>query len=266
MDKNQLLEKVKSGSLKDRTGEIYSTKEGYKITIIEYISAMNCIILFNDTNNTILKNIQYSHIKEGAVRNPFHPSVCGVGYLGIGVFTKHNNSKANKLYKTWSGMIKRCYSKNTQEKQPSYKDVTVCKEWHNFQNFAQWYEENYNTKTMQGWHLDKDIICPDCKIYSPETCCFVPSEINSLFVKNNINRGCLPIGVSFHKKIKKYSVNINKKSSRVHLGYYVSIKEAFQAYKEVKENYIKEVANKWKELISDKVYEVMYNYQVKITD
>lgn len=263
MDKTQLLEKVKTGtSFKDRTGEKHLTKEGYEVIIIKYFHARSCIICFNDKNKTVLNNVQYSHVKEGSVRNPFHPSVCGIGYLGEGTFKKHINGKANKLYKTWSGMIRRCYDKNTQENQPAYIGCFVSEEWHNFQVFAQWFEENY----IEGFHLDKDILFKGNKIYSPKTCCFVPDEINTLFVKNNKKRGSLPIGVSFHNRIKKYSACINKKCDKVHIGYFNYIEEAFEAYKKVKEKYIKDVSDKWRGKITEQVYNAMYNYQVEITD
>jgi hypothetical protein len=33
-----------------------------------------------------------------------------------------------------------------------------------------------------------------------------------------------------------------------------------------KESYIKEIADKWKYKIADKVYQALYNYKVEITD
>ena len=114
---------------------------------------------------------------------------------------------------------------------------------------------------MEGWHLDKDIICKECKIYSPETCAFVPADVNSLFIKNDIKRGIYPISVR-KTKSQRFTSRLNGK----HLGTFDTPEEAFQAYKTAKEEYIKEVANKWKDLISDQVYQAMYNYQVEITD
>ena len=68
----------------------------------------------------------------------------------------------------------------------SYKGVEVCEEWYNFQNFAEWCETQkfLNAKDVKGksYQLDKDILVKGNKIYSPDTCCFVPPEINSLFI------------------------------------------------------------------------------------
>ena len=50
------------------------------------------------------------------------------------------------------------------------------------------------------------------------------------------------------------------------MGTFDTSEEAFQAYKVAKEQYIKEVADKWREQIEPRVYKAMYKYQVEITD
>ena len=50
------------------------------------------------------------------------------------------------------------------------------------------------------------------------------------------------------------------------LGGFDTPEEAFLAYKQAKEAYIKEVANKWKGQIDPKVYEALMNWNVEITD
>jgi hypothetical protein len=242
---------------KSKLGEKHITNEGYKIEIVEYFGSLNCSIQFEDGH--IIKNRQYNDVKKGEIKNPYHPSVCGMGFRGEGSCPIKVNGKMTKLYNMWRAMLVRCYDKTYHETKPTYKDTNVCEEWHNFQNFAKWYEKNFNTETMQDWHLDKDIIYPNCKIYSPETCCFVPCEINSLFTKNDCKRNNY-IGV--YKSGDKFMSQLRKK----YLGTFDTPEEAFQAYKTAKEVRIKEVADKWKGLISDKVYQAMYNYQVEITD
>lgn len=63
---------------------------------------------------------------------------------------------------------------------------------------------------MVGWALDKDILVKGNKIYSPETCCFVPQEINNLFTKRKSCRGTLPIGVKYIKENKKFSASFSR--------------------------------------------------------
>ena len=53
------------------------------------------------------------------------------------------------------------------------------------------------------------------------------------------------------------------------MGAYNTELEAFKAYKQTKqtkENYLKELANKWKDKIDIRAYNALMNYQVEITD
>lgn len=250
-------------AFKNRVGEKYFTNEGYEIEIIEYMSSENCTIKFND--QLYIRNILYDSIKRGSVKNPYHPSVYGIGYLGEGKYKSKIDGVTTKFYSVWFGVIQRGYCKNFKNRNTSYKECNVNKSWHNFQVFAEWYEKNYKPY-MEKWHLDKDILVKSNKIYSPETCCFVPQEINKLFTKSEKTRGDCPIGVKYSKRREKYlsSISINKRV--IHLGAFGTPQEAFLAYKTAKEAYIKEVANEWKDKISEKVYQALINYQVEITD
>ena len=243
----------------NRIGEKHITNEGFQIEIIEYFGKENCTIQFEDKH--IVENVRYINIKKGGVKNPYNKSVCGVGFFGQGKYKATVQYKKTEQYNRWCNMLERCYDKKFQEKYPTYKDCSVDKEWHNFQNFAEWYDENY----IEGWHLDKDILLKGNKIYSLETCAFVPSEINSLFIKSNSSRGDYPIGVYKHK-CGKYVAQMYQNNKPVHLGYYPTIKEAFEAYKTAKELWIKEVADKWRGQITEQVYQTLINCQVEITD
>ena len=195
------------------------------------------------------------------VSNPYHKSVFGVGYFGIG---KYNSKIHLKIYKTWASMLQRCYDLKYQEKYLTYIGCSVDEKWHNFQNFAEWIEENYETNLIKSWCLDKDILVKGNKIYSPKTCCFVPNEVNVLFCKANIIRGKYPIGVT--KVGNKYRTIVHINGKQVHLGYFDTPEEAFLTYKIAKERQIKEVAEKYKEQITEPTYQVLINYQVEITD
>lgn len=246
--------KKRAFNFKDRQGEKFITNEGYSVEIIEYFGSHNCTIKFQ--NGFIVKNIQYAKLIIGNIRYPYHPTIHGVGYLGVG---KYQSTYIG--YDVWSKMLARCYSKNYMEKKPTYIGCSVDERWYNFQVFAQWFEQRYK----KGFQLDKDILIKGNKIYSPETCCCVPSRINSLFVKNDANRGELPIGSSLTRQgTFKVGINIDKKS--VYLGTYNTPEEAFRAYKVAKESRIKEVAEEYKEQIDQKVYEAMINWKVEITD
>lgn len=164
-------------------------------------------------------------------------------------------------------MLVRCYDSKFQKSKSSYKDCTVCDEWLNFQNFAKWHDENYYEIDNERMDLDKDILIRNNKIYSPRACCFVPVRINCLLVKNNKNRGEYPIGVYYdtHNKVIVSSCHIGNNHSKF-LGTFKTVEEAFQVYKNFKESFIKEVAEKYKNKIPDKLYQALIKYEVKFDD
>ncbi len=66
-------------------------------------------------------------------------------------------------------MLQRCYSESYLNKRPSYRGCSVCEEWKTFSNFMAWMKN----KNMENLELEKDILVPGNKLYSPETCVFV---------------------------------------------------------------------------------------------
>lgn len=240
---------------KSRVGEIHVDNRECVFEIIFYENASNCTIKYND--GTILKNKSYQQIEAGSVLNPNNPSFFNRGYIGEG---SYNSKKHRNSYNIWRKMFDRCYSSRIHKITSSYKDCEVVEEWYNFQNFAKWFEENY----IEGYHLDKDILVKGNKIYSPKTCCFVPNEINALIKTSKPNKDLLPKAIRKHGN--KYQSRVSIKGVKKNLGLFSTPEEAFQKYKEAKENYIKQIANEWKDKIPKKVYEALYNHKVEITD
>ena len=247
-------------------GTTIISKQGYEVRLNKYNDASNCELEFLNVKFPYKVNIEIRSFKNKTVRYPYHPSKYGVGYIGIGKFIGGSYSKENIIYDYWDGILRRCYSERIKKLRNSYSDCLVDECWHNLQNFGEWFEKNYNPKYMKSWCLDKDILVKGNRIYSPETCCFVPNEINVIFTNGYIRRGEYPKGVSYKPKINKYIAQYQKDGVVTHIGTFKTVDEAFQAYKEAKEKYIKEKADKWKDQIDPKVYEAMYNYQVEITD
>ena len=192
------------------------------------------------------------------MKDLYKKTVYGVGFIGEGEYKITVNNQRTKMSNAWKNMLQRCYK--GLETHPSYDKVLVDDRWHNFQNFGKWFEENY----VEGWHLDKDILAKGNKIYSPETCCFVPPEINYLFIKCNKSRGEYPIGISLVHN--RFQVTLRKNGKTHNLGRFNTIEEAFQVYKFAKETHIKEVADIWKPVIIEVIYNAMYNWVVEITD
>lgn len=258
----------------DRLGEINYNNFGSKMEIIKYRNAKDVDIYFEEYDWTFKHN-RYSHFKEGSVICPYEKRFKGIGFLGEGKYTFRTNNKETKCYRDWMKMLDRGYGEKWSKKHSTYEKVEVCEEWHCFQNFAKWWEENYYEIEGERVELDKDILIKGNKIYSPNTCMFVPQRINILFVKSDKSRGKYPIGVYLHTKgnykclIAQCSIiNSEGNKERKYLGNFPLDKpfQAFTTYKNFKENYIKQVADEYKELIPQKLYGAMYNYEVEIND
>lgn len=255
----------------DRTGETRYNNQGCLMRIIEYNNANDIVVEFQDDYKAAVHTL-YKNFKLGNVKNPYYVSVCGVGMIGE-KYPAKINGKHTKEYKAWQSMLSRCFDKKYKTKEPSYKDVTCCKEWLLYEKFYEWLHEQENFDKWlnnNGWAIDKDILIKDNEFYSSDTCCLVPQNINSLFTNRVNYRGNLPIGVSVNKNTGKYVAEccnpfINRKK---HIGSYSTKENAFQAYKQYKEKIIKQVAEieYSKENITKQCYEAMLNYKVEITD
>ena len=182
------------------------------------------------------------------------------------VFGKGINDMNSRVssYVTWHSMIRRCYSEVYQKSKPTYKKVTVDPDWHYLSSFHSWFVEN----NIEGWQLDKDLLSNFGNHYSSSNCCFLPNEINCALKFNN-GKNDLPPGVSYnndiHKKkyVAQYSRNDeqgNRKS--IHLIYSGDIEECFAAYKQAKEMYIKELAEKYKDILIPSAYSALMSLEV----
>lgn len=233
---------------------IFKTTDGLLMKVVEYKNTAEVKVLF-ENGLEVWSSMQ--KIRNGSVYNYTYPSLYGVGYLGISRSNLKQGVFYKKCYSVWFSMLRRCYD-IAHDYSPTYENVTVCEEWHNFQNFTKWFEENYNFETMNKWHLDKDIICPECKVYSPETCCFVPQEINSMFAGYKKYRNWLPQGVFYHSRDRYFTSSFKNK----YIGSSYSSEELFNKFKVEKESYIYELTNKYKNVLNENVFNILINYKI----
>ena len=178
----------------DRIGEENINNFGSKMIIKVCRNARDIDVYFPEYDWTF-KHAAYQNFKKGNIKCPYKPRYYGVGYLGEGKYKTRENGKLKREFKIWHNMLKRCYDSEFQERNPTYKGCTAENDWFNFQNMAEWIENNYYEVPGERMHLDKDILCKGNKVYSRETCIFVPERINTLFVKKDNARGNDPIGV-----------------------------------------------------------------------
>lgn len=121
-------------------------------------------------------------------------------------------------YKKWSLMLERCYKRD-------YGSF-VCTEWLLFSNFKKWcIEQEQEVGDITSLQLDKDLLSIDkLRIYSPDTCCFLPRKVNSFLTTKS--KSGLPLGVYPNKKgfSTGYSNPLTKR--RYHIGTYATAEEA----------------------------------------
>lgn len=243
----------------ERIGVIATNISGLQMKCIEYYGSSNISVEFE--NGYIAHNVQWNNFIRGKVKNKLEKD--------SKIF---KDGKLSKEYYTWLHMLDRCFNEKIKEQKPTYKNCVCCDEWLIFDNFYNWLHKQENFiiwKNLKWSAIDKDILVKGNKIYSPDTCCLVPINVNSLFVKQDVNRGDLPIGVFIRNgKYEAYCANslINKKA--VLIGSYDNQEDAFLCYKQYKENLIKQIAdieynNK---TITKECRDAMYKYSVEIND
>ncbi|UJQ43492.1 putative HNH homing endonuclease [Acinetobacter phage vB_AbM_WUPSU] len=190
--------------------------------------------------------------------------VCGYG-LNDKTRPSYINGVEVKEYLHWASMIKRCDKKNISKKFMHYIDCEVSDNFKNYSYFYDWCQEQIGFEN-KGWQLDKDLLIKGNKIYSEDTCVFIPKEINLLLTKRKNDRGEFPIGVFFEKKPQRFRAQISMHGKRYFLGYFDSAIEAFNVYKEKKESHIKYIAENYKEVIDIRAYNALISYNVEIGD
>lgn len=254
--------KLKNLAKDSLVGKIFPTNNCGDVTIIDYEGAHKVLVQFSDGTTSYYRA---NHIKSGNIKNPLHATVQGVGFHGIGPHKSKVDYKQTKEYSLWKNMLERCYNSNKHKKQPTYKDCTVDRQWHNFQEFAEWCQHQIGF-SREGWEIDKDILVKGNRVYAPDTCAFVPKEINLLTRSRKNSRGDHPFGTVSDAESGRFracwwEAGVHRRSK-----WYAYPLQCFEIYKENKERIIKEFANKWKDQIDERVYLSLMNYEVEADD
>ena len=166
-------------------GKIFKNNlQNAEFEVIKYVGSdrHGYIYLVKFLKTGYMTNVHNIDIIQGRITDPLYPSSngCIIGFPD----TKEAVSSTRE-YDIWRNMIDRCYNKNNK----NYiwygaNGVIVSERWHRFDLFY------HDIKYIDGYdevlfnegklHLDKDLKQIGCsrKIYSLETCTFLPANVN----------------------------------------------------------------------------------------
>lgn len=186
-------------------------------------------------------------------------------------YARPTHKGKTKEYQLWENMKVRSYYQYLKDpvRYANYKNVEVFDDWRDFQKFAEWFHCESNYK--EGWQLDKDILSPvGFPLYSPDTCTFVPEEMNKALPNKRNHRGAFPQGISAASRSRSSIVCrflCKDPQFSVHRFFDISeINRAFDLYKSHKEAYMKHLAKKWSGIVDHRVTEYFMSYEVNIND
>ena len=184
------------GSIKqpeNRHGYRAYSREGSMFEVIEYVDSQNVIIEFQDKWHYKTKT-SWQKVKNGSIKNPYLPNKYG-GIVGTNKDIDEDENfsiSTSKEYNFWFNILCRCKDEKFKKDNHTYTDCAIDDRWLYFWDFYKWLhsQENFHKwNYSNGWAIDKDILIKNNKIYSPETCCLVPMNVNGLFAKSDAARG-----------------------------------------------------------------------------
>lgn len=258
---------------KAKEGNVYLSKQGLKYTVINYSNSREVWIEFEHTGHeedypkTI--KVQSSAVLSGKIRHPFAKTLYGRGVRGD-ERVRFPDGRLCPYYNRWKHMLLRCYCPKYHEKKPTYRDCTVCDEWLYFPTFKKWLKNTIRVMgvELEDVELDKDVLTKHNTVYSPDTCCLLPRELNILFTNRKSHRGKEMIGVCYHKRDKHYRASISIKGTNTLIGSFETEEEAFSAYKVAKENHINLLATEnFKDgKIDAQTYQALLSFKVEPSD
>ena len=247
--------------LENMVGQTFlSNHSGYFI-IIEYNNKKDVTVRFINTG--YITKTQLGSIRRGEVLDPYAPRVYGVGITG----TKYPcsvNGSVIKEYTVWADMLKRCYDPKEHARYPGYAGCTTSDNFRYYEYFYEWCHNQIGFNNS-SWHLDKDLLFKGNKVYSEDTCVFLPAEINTALTSANTIRGELPIGVQ-HSQAGNYISSYNLGGIHYHGGTFYTVEDAFFHYKQAKEQYLQHLAYLWEPYIDPRAFLALMHYSVNMCD
>lgn len=242
-------------------GCVCTDRYGDKYEVISAESSENILIRYIKYGN--VESTKAPNIRSGFVSNRMRKTICGVGYIGVGNFRPVVDGEKTLAYIKWHSMLSRCYSEqksqSTIKSGLCYREARVSEEWHNFQNFAEWFNSEISKITCadEVICLDKDILSAS-KTYSKETCLLVPYKIN-IAVQLGSKKEFELAHVYYCSKRNKYCAGITK-DGKLTRGRFQNKQEAIDFYFKEKSAYLLELINRYKYKLPKETAGAVINY------
>ena len=202
-------------SCRDCVGKVCKSLNSGDFKVLKYNDKKNVEIQFLKTGYR--KVAEMKEVRNGSIKDQYAPSVYGVGITG----TKYHptvNGRDTKEYALWHSMLTRCYNDAYKKQRPAYIGCEVSENFKSYEYFYEWCHKQVGFGES-GFQLDKDLLVKGNKVYSEDSCVFIPSEINTVLIKSTASRGEHLIGVSWHKTKKAFMAQVSKnKGKQEHLG------------------------------------------------
>lgn len=190
--------------------------------------------------------------------------VRGVGF-NDGKYKSSINGKDIKESHLWRAMLQRCYDPSAIKRRSDYSDCYVSENFKSYSYFYEWCQNQIGFN-VDNFSLDKDLLVKGNRVYSEENCLFLPTRINVALSKGTRQESELPIGVYFNKNTKRFVARCSLNGKTTYIASSLCPIEAFNKYKSFKEDYLKLLANEYKDAIDPRAYNALMNYTVEITD
>lgn len=212
-------------------------------------------LTIKNINNSEVLVIYESTARRKDFIGKYDKTVFDIGCVGdvTKTFTKRDKS-------CWKDMILRCINKEKEKKKiNSYCSVDITEDFLVFAKFLDWLHEQKPYKLINDWQLDKDLFFNG--YYSKESCCLLPKEINLSLVgirSTRSNTGYT--GVSFCRRDQVYVAKIHRYGKHYNLGSFKCPRKAFGVWKDAKLLHLQNLAEKYKDVLDQKVYDKLINF------
>lgn len=225
-------------------GDVIPTRDG-NIRILALRGPHQVDVVFIDTGYRTTTHM--SCVRNGVVKDYMRPRIAGIGFMGVGPYKTGTPREHDPAYRVWRNLLQRCYEPSGS-RQAAYIGVTVCKAWHNYQNFAEWFWSQPNAGTV-GFELDKDILGGG-KSYSPTACALVPKELNMFFAGTKD-------AVGYFARNSGYTAQIHTAHGPRKIGAFATKRAATAAYRKAKLSQLTALLTKYDKVLDPRIKAVI---------